>query len=58
MVQLMARCWPGDKTLSEAIMDIVYWRIYASLGLNELNSQKTAYISHIRARYGMIIVSI
>ena len=27
---------PGDKPLSEAMM--VYWRIYASLGLNELNS--------------------
>ena len=36
LVQIMARRRPGDKPLSEPI--IVYRRIYASLGLNELIS--------------------
>ena len=27
---------PADKPLSEPMMVIVYWRIYASLGFNEL----------------------
>ena len=31
----MAWRWPGDKSFSEPMM-LVYWRIYASLGLNEL----------------------
>ena len=35
----MAWRWPGDKQLSEPLNQwcLVYWRIYASLGLNELN---------------------
>ena len=37
LVQIMAWSWPGDKPLSEPVMvTIVYWRIYASLGLKEL----------------------
>ena len=35
LVQIMAWRRLGDKPLSEPM--IVYWRIYASLGLNELN---------------------
>ena len=34
LVQIMARCRPGDKPLSEPM--IVHGRIYASFGLNEL----------------------
>ena len=34
-VQIMAWRRPGEKPLSEPIM-VTYWRIYASLGLNEL----------------------
>ena len=40
LVQVMACRWPGDKPLSEPMMDqwwLVYWCICASLGLNELN---------------------
>ena len=33
----MAWRQPGDKPLSEQMM-LVYWRIYASLGLNESSS--------------------
>ena len=36
LVHVMAWCRPGDKPLSEQWW-LVYWRIYASLGLNELN---------------------
>ena len=35
LVQLMAWRRPGDKPLSEPVM-VNFWRIYASLGLNEL----------------------
>ena len=35
LVQIMAWRRPGEKPLSEPIM-VTYWRIYASLGLNEL----------------------
>ena len=35
LVQIMAWRRPGDKPLSEPMM-LVYWRIYASLCLNEL----------------------
>ena len=35
VVQIMAWCWPGDKPLSEPMV-VSFWRIYASLGLNEL----------------------
>ena len=35
LVQIMAWRRSGDKPLSEPMM--VYWHIYASLGLNELN---------------------
>ena len=38
LVQIMAWCRPGDKPLSEPIL-LVYWRIHASLGLNELIKQ-------------------
>ena len=34
-IPTMASRWPGAKPLSEPM--IVYWRIYASPGLNELN---------------------
>ena len=37
LTQIMAWCRPGDKPLSEPKM-LVYRRIYASLGLNELTS--------------------
>ena len=36
LVQIMAWRGPGDKPLSEPIW-LVYWRIYASPGLKELN---------------------
>ena len=35
LVQIMAWCRPGDKPLSNQWW-LVYWRIYVSLGLNEL----------------------
>ena len=35
LVQIMAWCRPGDKPFSEQ-WRLVYWRIYAALGLNEL----------------------
>ena len=35
LVQIMAWCWPGDKPLSEPMME-VYWCIYALLSLNDL----------------------
>ena len=35
LVQIMAWCRQGDKPLSEPMI-LIYWRIYASLGLNEL----------------------
>ena len=39
LVQIMAWGRSGDKPLSEPIMvSILYWRIYASLGLNELKT--------------------
>ena len=38
LVQIMAWCRPGDKPLSEPMI-ILYWRIYASLGLNELRDE-------------------
>ena len=37
----MAWRQPGDKPLSEPCL-LVYWCIYASLSLNELNSKKQA----------------
>ena len=37
LVQIMAWRRPGDKPLSEPRAEL-YWRIYASLGLNELTS--------------------
>ena len=40
MVQIMAWRRLGDKPLSEQFW-LVYWRIYASLGLNELNEVTT-----------------
>ena len=38
LVQIMAWRRPGDKPLSDPWW-LVYWRIYASLGLNELKSE-------------------
>ena len=35
LVHIMAWCRPGDKQLSEAMIIMVYWRIYASLRLSE-----------------------
>ena len=35
LVQIMAWRRPGDKPLFEPML-LIYWRIYASLGLNEL----------------------
>ena len=43
LVQIMAWRWPDDKPLSEP-MWLIYWRIYASRGLNKL-------------RYGWVIAS-
>ena len=37
LLQIMAWRRPGNKPLSEPIM-VGYWRIYASLGLNELTN--------------------
>ena len=34
----MAWCLTGDKSLSELMVAFFYWRIYASLGSNELSS--------------------
>ena len=42
LVQIMAWRRPGDKSLSEPVM-LVYWRIYASLGLNELIKFQSQY---------------
>ena len=39
LVQIMAWRRPGDKPLSVPMM-VSLWRIYASLGLNELSAQK------------------
>ena len=36
LVDIMAWRRPGDKSLSEQWW-LVYWRMYASLGINELN---------------------
>ena len=36
LVQMMAWHQTGDKYLSEPVMALVYWRIYASLDLDEL----------------------
>ena len=44
LVQIMAWRRPGDKPLSEPMMVLVYWRIYASLGLNELYNQCSTII--------------
>ena len=38
LVQIMAWRRPGDKPLSEPMMD--YWRTYAPLGLSELTNIK------------------
>ena len=32
----MAWCRSGDKPLTESMMDLVYWRMYVPLALNEL----------------------
>ena len=46
-VQIMAWCRPGDKSLSEPMMvSLLTWRIYASLGLNELIKQPTKNMVH------------
>ena len=42
LVQKMAWHRSGDKPLSEPMM-VSYWRIYASLGLNELNNETIHY---------------
>ena len=39
LVQIMAWRRPGDKPLSEPML-VFAWRIYASLGLNELKTAK------------------
>ena len=43
LVQIMACHQPGNKPLSEPMM--VYWRIYASLGLNDLTEYSTERVS-------------
>ena len=43
LVQKMAWCWPGNKPLSDPIM-VMYWCIYASLGLNVLNKENQCII--------------
>ena len=48
MVQIMAWRRPGAKPLSEP-MTVVYWHIYASLGLNKL---KTTNAKFNEARFG------
>ena len=42
LVQIIAWPRPGDKTSSEPMM-VSYWRIYASLGLNELTLASSRY---------------
>ena len=37
LVQIMASRWPSDKPFNWTNDGIVYWRIYASLGLKELS---------------------
>ena len=34
LVQIIARCRTGDKPLFEPMVDLDYWRMYASLSLN------------------------
>ena len=48
LVQIMAWYRPDDKPLSELIW-LDYWRIYASLGLNELNDFTEVGIEICRA---------
>ena len=45
LVQIMAWRRSGDKPLSEPMVD--YWRIYASLGLNELDVHIRCHCNHI-----------
>ena len=59
LVQIMAWRCPGDKPLSESMM-LVYWRIYASPGLNELNWHHHSYswrIVDIGIKYGIMMHS-
>ena len=44
MVQIMAWCRPGDKPLSGPMM-VIYWRIYASVSLNELKNNFALVVS-------------
>ena len=53
LVQIMAWCRSDDKPLSEPWW-LVYWRIYASLGLNELKMQ----IANFSIKYHMCMTSI
>ena len=39
LMRIMALCQPSDKPLAEPMM-VIYWRIYASLDLNELTTVK------------------
>ena len=43
LVQIMAWRWPGDKPLSNQWW-VIHWRIYASLGLNELTHPR--HVTH------------
>ena len=40
LVQIMGWRRPGDKPISETMIWLVYWRIYASFGLNELRPRQ------------------
>ena len=44
LVQIMAWHRPGDKPLSEPMLVIDHWCIYASLGLNELRDRTMNYL--------------
>ena len=54
LAQIMAWRRTGDKPLSEPM--IVYWRIYASLGLNELKRMTVLY--EIMQNANLIIIQI
>ena len=45
MVQTMAWRRSGDKPLSEPMMVSLYWRIYASLGINELKACHVGFMT-------------
>ena len=52
LVQIIVWCGLGDKPLSEPIM-VIYWRIYASLGLNELMIISSYVFKNLQLMHGI-----